>query len=383
MPCLPSFQCGFLSIDGCLHHTTALDLFRSYLRLGGQQAQVILLDISDAFPSISHSFLVATFQHLGLNSRSVELLRDFLIGNTVRYLAAKGAVTESFTILRGVRQGDPVSPFLFNLGFDQILRRFLNLRGPYPLPLAGETQHLLAYADDVLLICPPGREVEDIRLFGELSSSVGLHLNMKKTRLISYRGSSLITRRSLMGSSLTPSTSVKYLGISYGWSEDVRLSFWRKLEDVVLELEQLGSSDLGPLCKLDAIQIFYVSQLTHRFRLEAIDFRDLAKIEGKLVQSYRTMFQLHASVSCYYLYGPRSRYCLGIPCLPVEFACQVILAFHRLLLDSRNASLYNHILCFGLVDPSLQDCMKVGLSATLSADSVIIAFSISLPRLPD
>ena len=114
----------------------------------------------------------------------------------------------------GVLQGDPLSPFLFLLAIDYILR-FLRPGvsvGPTHMPA-------LAYADDVVLLSESTEALqEQLRIFETVSLSIGLHLNVgpEKTARMVINGPPVRQLRLLDGSLVPDVSSYKYLGVPLG-----------------------------------------------------------------------------------------------------------------------------------------------------------------------
>ena len=89
-------------------------------------------------------------------------------------LAAAGGLQEGFSIRAAIRQGCPLSPLLFALCPDLMLRR---LRRALPADL------LRAYADDLALVAPdtPASAKVFIPISEEFALTSGLSLNLAKT----------------------------------------------------------------------------------------------------------------------------------------------------------------------------------------------------------
>src|SRR5215469_14631986 len=85
-----------------------------------------------------------------------------------------------FPIRNGLKQGDALSPLLFNFALDYVVRRFqVNQDG---LKLNG-THQLLAYADDVNTL---GGSVDTVKKNAEAlvaaTKEIGLEVNVHKTK---------------------------------------------------------------------------------------------------------------------------------------------------------------------------------------------------------
>ena len=85
-----------------------------------------------------------------------------------------------FRVESGVKQGDPLSPTLFSLVIDTVLKK-LDLRGN----ISTRFRQLTAYADDILITARTKQSL--IVTFQQLknnSMEVGLILNKKKTKYL-------------------------------------------------------------------------------------------------------------------------------------------------------------------------------------------------------
>jgi hypothetical protein len=78
------------------------------------------LDCRDAFGSVSHQLLGINLEKIGVPRRLKNLIMDSYKNTQVR-IYSTGCASEPIDIKKGVKQGCPLSPLLFNLCVDPII----------------------------------------------------------------------------------------------------------------------------------------------------------------------------------------------------------------------------------------------------------------------
>ena len=89
------------------------------------------------------------------------------------------------TSLKGVRQGYILSPCLFNLYAEYIMRNAGLDEAQAGIKMAGRNINKLRYADDITLITESEEELKSLLMkVKEESEKVGLKLNIQKTKIM-------------------------------------------------------------------------------------------------------------------------------------------------------------------------------------------------------
>ena len=121
-------------------------------RVKGNIFCALKLDMMKAYGRLEWSYLRAVMLKLGISPRFTETVMRCVTSVSFSVLF-NGGILDFFRPSRGVRQGDPISPYLFLLaaeGLSCLLKGADGVRGIKVAPPTPEVNHLL-FADDSLL----------------------------------------------------------------------------------------------------------------------------------------------------------------------------------------------------------------------------------------
>lgn len=185
------FQSAFLKGRRIHDGILALQEIVHEVRRRRTEGVFLKLDFQKAYDRLDWSFLRLVLERRGFDDRWCSWIMQLVrTGSTA--ININGEVGPSFRSSRGVRQGDPISPLLFNLAVDALAtildkaRAAGHLRGvvAHLIPGGGVTH--LQYADDIM-ITVEGSDLDIVNLkflllcFEEMS---GLKINFDKSEVI-------------------------------------------------------------------------------------------------------------------------------------------------------------------------------------------------------
>ena len=115
-------QRTFLHCRSILFNVLDVDFEAMKVSLKHSRGAIVLFDFASAFPSISQDYMWEVLENIGLAPGPLQAIKS-LYTNNVHFVKVKSCIFPSFTATSGVRQGCPLSPLLFAVVVDVLLRR--------------------------------------------------------------------------------------------------------------------------------------------------------------------------------------------------------------------------------------------------------------------
>ena len=139
----------------------------------------VFIDYSLAFDSTIREAIQTALHANKIPPKLINLVQ-LTLENTTAKVKVNNTTSTNFKINRGVKQGDPLSPTLFNMVIDSALTQ-LDTKGN----ISTRLKQLLAYADDIIITTrTKGALTEALHLLKTSSKEVGLKINEEKTKYL-------------------------------------------------------------------------------------------------------------------------------------------------------------------------------------------------------
>ena len=141
------------------------------------------IDYAKAFDCVDHNKLWEILKKIGIPNNLTCLLRNLYAGQKATVRTGHGP-TDWFQIGKGVCQGCILSPCLFNLHAEYIMRNAGLDEAQAGIKIAGRNLNNLRYTDDTTLMAERKEQVKSLLMkVKEESEKAGLKLNIQKTKI--------------------------------------------------------------------------------------------------------------------------------------------------------------------------------------------------------
>ena len=295
-------QKGFMMTPaGAIEHITLVNEMISDASRNHKSLYLVSLDLRDAFGSVPHELIMKNMEGLGIPEEFIDTIRDMYDGCRTRMTTGQGT-SRPFLMNRGVKQGCPLSPTLFNCCIEPLLRRLNQRAARDGYHVAGEAIAVLAYADDVLLLSDTEEGMNNLlRLTEEFCEYAQLTVNAQKCRSLTYivqqRSRSTISTEFKVREEAIPAVSLEgtfeYLGAAIGVVGTRRMRTRLKLlEKIEEDVTLIASSALKDNQVVDAIRRFILPRAEYSLMSGICpkkNIKDLdTRIRGILDKRFRT-----------------------------------------------------------------------------------------------
>ena len=148
-----------------------------------KEVNICFVDYEKAFDRVNWVKLLDVLKSLGVDWKDRRLIRNLYLGQTVSIRTAQGD-SEPGSIGRGVRQGCPLSPILFNVYAEAMVQEaFIHMKDG--IIVGGRTVNSVRFADDKAIVSHSEEGLQ--RLMDSLVTTgedFGIRINITKTKVM-------------------------------------------------------------------------------------------------------------------------------------------------------------------------------------------------------
>ncbi|EFP02083.1 hypothetical protein CRE_17639 [Caenorhabditis remanei] len=309
-------QRGFQEREGCNESIgilrTAIDVAKGKKR----NIAVAWLDLTNAFGSVPHELIKETLESYGFPEIVVDVVEDMYREASIR-VTTRTEKSDQIMIKSGVKQGDPISPTLFNMCLESVIRRHLD-RSVGHRCLKTKIK-VLAFADDMAVLAESSEQLQK-ELTAMDADCSALNLLFKPAKcasLILEKGKvnrlNEVVLRGKPIRNLMENETYKYLGVQTG--TETRVSIMDHITEVSREIDLVNMSQLAMHQKLDILKAFILPKMTYMYQNTTPKLSELKVFANLVMRSVKEFHNIPLKGSpLEYVQLPVGKGGLGVAC---------------------------------------------------------------------
>lgn len=340
-------QRGFIEAPGCTENQLLWQRIRRYAIKHRKPLSMVLLDLAKAFDTVSHKHIVAALERFAIDEHFIDVVVDLYTNAGTHFTLPQGD-TEEIKMTRGVKQGDPLSPLLFNIAMDPLLEELSQKRNGFKWDSSGLQLEALCYADDNGLLTESTEAMQNnLEAVQNFCEATGMRLNVKKSAGFamkpgakdSYIINDFSPQWTVDGQNLPlidPADGTRYLGVNISnWTGAVK-------EDLVGKLEtwckRICDAPLKPRQKVIILNQYAIGRL--QFYMSQVDLpqNKLKEMDVVIRRYVRKWLKLPECATDHILYAGSEKGGLSLPRLSLSVPCSRI-NVKRAALNSNDESI--------------------------------------------
>jgi hypothetical protein len=181
-----SDQVGFIPRRSIFDQIRLAKAIINYAEITEENGAIIALDQEKAYDKIRHDYLWATLEAFNLPDPFIKTIKA-LYQDAKTQIAINGVLSEPFKVTRGIRQGDPISCGIFDLGIEPLaclIRKDVNFKG-ITIPGIEEPIKVNLFADDTNLYLSQSDRFDYAQaMLADWCQISGAKFNIEKTEII-------------------------------------------------------------------------------------------------------------------------------------------------------------------------------------------------------
>ena len=356
-------QEGFRPSRNTSRHLQRLAHILEDARASHKDIYALYIDFTSAFNTISHAKLYRIMHDLGFPTDSIDVIRSIYTDAHTRIVLnpTTNLMTDPIHVGRGTIQGDTLSPLVFLLFLEPLLRWLtVGGHGYTPSPFTSHphqtTQSCPAYADDLTVLTTSSRRLKhQFQKICMYCKWGGLSINPKKcaaTGILHHQASTglaptLPDQTALLRSQLEhtmtinghevpffpPNQPYKYLGVWLSMNLDFRTHFNELIATLQKKGKCLVAANVLPKQALSVLKHCVMKAASYSFAITPFSDSDIRDLDTELARITKACTRIGPSFSAALIRCPVTRGGLGLTSLRSDYISIAAKTFTRAFND--------------------------------------------------
>lgn len=313
-------QTAFRKVDGVASNLYTLKLVLEDAKRSRKELHLLLIDILKAFDSVAHRSIINRLSELGLPWQFVNYMKN--VYDNARTTLMFNDQSLSVRMSKGVFQGCPLSPIIFNLVIDKALSA---LRDDFGYKCGDQSINAEAFADDIALLSSTAAGLQrNLDFIANELGCHGLQINHAKCSALSiiplsHQKTTYIQLTPLFKVSgkdieqIGPTDEWKYLGIRFKGA-DVS----NKMPNIDEDLSRISKAPLKPQQKLCMLSQYVLTKQTFQAVLGDVSKEELRRNDIKTREAVRKWLHLPKDIPNACIHAPIRLGGLGVTSMSVS-----------------------------------------------------------------
>ena len=283
-------QKGFMKIpSGAAEHIVTADEMIHHAARHQKNLYILTIDFKDAFGSIPHELFKKNLLDLGFDKLFVKSILASYKNASTR-IVSNGRISDEIEFAKGVKQGCPLSPTLFNVGIEPLLVKLNDLAQDEGYHWYDRSTSVQAYADDIVLFSDSemgmNNLIDVVQSFCKYAGNMKINVNKCASFAFTMDNrtrASMQNHFSINGESvknISIQGSLHYLGLPLAAKLSRRKHhIFQKILDLKRDVSKITSSALRTMQSVDAIKKFILPQLDYELMINAVSTTKLNELD--------------------------------------------------------------------------------------------------------
>lgn len=175
-------------------------------------AFMCFIDLTRAFDRVRFDDVLKLLRKRRSNPKTIEIIRKMNTGNST-YVKSNNTLSSQIPVSTGIRQGDSLSPVLFNVIMDQIISEVKTAGKGYRM---GKKEFkIICYADDAVIISEDEDNLQRLLYrFETAANKLNMTISVQKTQSLTISKEPRRCKLAVYNKSVEQVMSFKYLGVN-------------------------------------------------------------------------------------------------------------------------------------------------------------------------